>query len=135
MNYARSNNLGLKYLMFTLSGSKDLWIRKFEFVTKTYFLLKKNDILEYFFSILLKSAKIHCTISYAFFKTLSKLLILILFRWRKDAFLWRLYYALPYSALENPFCSYSSYRYIHSFHSSSFHPFNNSFILVQWIIH
>ena len=126
MNSVRSNNLNLKYLRFTLSGSKDIGNTKFEFVSKTHFLFKKFKFLA-IFSILIKSAKIHCTIYLHIFNTLSKLLILILFRWRKDAFLRRLYYALPYSAMENYLCTYSSYRYIHSFITLSYR-FIHSFI-------
>ena len=106
---------------------------KFEFVSKTHFLFKKFKFLA-IFSILIKSAKIHSTIYLHSFNTLSKLLILILFRWRKDAFLRRLYYALPHSAMENYLCTYSSYRYIHSFITLSYrditpiHLFNNLFI-------
>ena len=109
----------MKYLRFTLSGSKDIGNTKFEFVSKTHFLFKKFKFLA-IFSILIKSAKIHCTIYLHIFNTLSKLLILILFRWRKDAFLRRLYYALPYSAMENYLCTYSSYRYIQSFITLSY---------------
>ena len=35
----RSNNLSLKYQRFTPSGSKDIGIQKFKFVTKALFLL------------------------------------------------------------------------------------------------
>ena len=38
MNSVRSNNLSLKYQMFTLSGCKAIGIIKFEFVAKTQFL-------------------------------------------------------------------------------------------------
>ena len=38
MNSVRSINLNLNYLRFTLSGSKDIGIRKFDFVAKTQFL-------------------------------------------------------------------------------------------------
>ena len=103
---------------------------KFEFVSKTHFLFKKFKFLA-IFSILIKSAKIHSTIYLHSFNTLSKLLILILFRWRKDAFLRRLYYALPHSAMENYLCTYSSYRYIHSFITLSYR-FIHSFITLSY---
>ena len=38
MNYLRSNKISFKYLRFTPSGSKDIGIRKFDFVAKTQFL-------------------------------------------------------------------------------------------------
>ena len=38
MNSDRSNKLSLKYQRFTLSGCRDIGIRKFEFVAKTQFL-------------------------------------------------------------------------------------------------
>ena len=38
MNSVRSNNLNLKYQVFTPSGLQDIGIRKFEFMTKTQFL-------------------------------------------------------------------------------------------------
>ena len=39
MNSVRSSILILKYHQFTPSGCKDIGIRKFEFMTKTQFLL------------------------------------------------------------------------------------------------
>ena len=39
MNSVRSKNLSLKYQSFSPSSCKDIGIRKFEFVTKTQFLL------------------------------------------------------------------------------------------------
>ena len=38
MNLILSNNLSLKHQRFTLSGCKDIKIRKFDFVAKTQFL-------------------------------------------------------------------------------------------------
>ena len=38
MNSVRSNYLSLKYPSYTLSGCKDIGIRKFKFVAKTQFL-------------------------------------------------------------------------------------------------
>ena len=38
MNSIRSNNISLKYQRFTTLGSKDIEIRKSEFVAKTQFL-------------------------------------------------------------------------------------------------
>ena len=40
MNCVRSNNLGLKYHRFTVSGYKNIGIRKFEFVTFVHQSLK-----------------------------------------------------------------------------------------------
>ena len=40
MNSGRSNNLSLKYQMFTLSGCRDIGFRNFEFVIKTQFLYR-----------------------------------------------------------------------------------------------
>ena len=37
MNYVRSNDLSLKYQRFTLSGCKEIGIRKFEFEAKAQF--------------------------------------------------------------------------------------------------
>ena len=42
MSPDRSNDLSLKYQMFTPSGSKDIRITKFEFVAKTEILCQKN---------------------------------------------------------------------------------------------
>ena len=45
MNSVRSNSFSLKYQRFTLSDCKDIWIRTFNFVTRTQFLykiIKKN---------------------------------------------------------------------------------------------
>ena len=39
MTSVNSNNLNLKYQRFTLSGCKDIGIRKLGFVAKTQFLL------------------------------------------------------------------------------------------------
>ena len=36
-----SNSLSLKYQNITQSGCKDIWIRNFQFVTKTHFLCTK----------------------------------------------------------------------------------------------
>ena len=38
MKYVRSNNLSLKYQMFTPSSCRDIGIKKFKFVAKTQFL-------------------------------------------------------------------------------------------------
>ena len=40
MNSVRSNSSSLKYQRFTLSDCKDIWIRTFNFVTRTHFLYK-----------------------------------------------------------------------------------------------
>ena len=42
MNSVRSNNPSLKYKRYTVSGSKDIGIRKFELVAKTQFVLIKG---------------------------------------------------------------------------------------------
>ena len=42
MTFDRSNNISLKYQRFTTLGSKDIGIRKSEFVAKTQFLSKEN---------------------------------------------------------------------------------------------
>ena len=42
MNSVKSNNLILRYQNVTLSGCKDIEIRKFEFVVKTQFLCKHS---------------------------------------------------------------------------------------------
>ena len=44
MNYVRSNKLSLKYQRCLPSGSKDIGIRKFEFVAKTQFLSKTFNV-------------------------------------------------------------------------------------------
>jgi len=48
MNIVKSNNLTLKYKMFTSPGSKDIGIRKFKFLTKTqcapYFIYRESKI-------------------------------------------------------------------------------------------
>ena len=49
INFVMSNNLSLKYQRFTTSGSKDIGINKFEFVTKIQFLY---TVLEIFCAIL-----------------------------------------------------------------------------------
>ena len=43
MTFVRSKNISLKYQRFTTLGSKDIWIRKSEFVAKSQFLLKKTN--------------------------------------------------------------------------------------------
>ena len=48
MTFVRSKNISLKYQRFTTLGSKDIWIRKSEFVAKSQFLLKKQTLTEYF---------------------------------------------------------------------------------------
>ena len=42
MNSVGSNNLWMNYQRFTLSGCKDMGIRKFKFVAKTQFLYRKQ---------------------------------------------------------------------------------------------
>jgi len=46
MNLILSNNLSLKHQRFTLSGCKDIKIRKFDFVAKTQFLNLQLPSLE-----------------------------------------------------------------------------------------
>ena len=45
MTFVRSKNISLKYQRFTTLGSKDIGIRKSEFVTKTQFLLIESHKL------------------------------------------------------------------------------------------
>ena len=53
MNCYRSNNLSLKYKMFTQSACKEIWIRKLEFVSKTQLVI--DDL---YIQILLNGEKI-----------------------------------------------------------------------------
>ena len=49
MNYVRLSNLSLKYQKFTRTVYKDIGMRKFEFVTKTQFLLSFFTLILRFF--------------------------------------------------------------------------------------
>jgi len=54
MNSVRSNNLSLKYQVFTPSGLQDIGIIKFEFVAKTQFLSNGDISLifnQYYFDV------------------------------------------------------------------------------------
>jgi len=46
MTFVRSNNISLKYQRFTTLGSKDIGIRKSEFVAKSQFLCSTLYIID-----------------------------------------------------------------------------------------